>query len=107
MRLLCPVQQADKIEGKAENGVSSVPLFCNLPVSRQLFYDVQVLTSWCSTIDASKVPPSQFQKRRGSMYAVPGSRDGHVDNHKTRDQAFHAKLKEKVCFLFSFVVYDG
>lgn len=42
--------------------------------------------------DASKVPPSRFQKRKGSIYAVPSSRDGHIDsnyNHK-----FHEKHKE-------------
>ena len=43
--------------------------------------------------DASKVPPSRFQKRKGSIYAVPGSRDGHVDsNYATK---FHAKHAEK------------
>ncbi|KAH8879462.1 hypothetical protein GQ53DRAFT_755986 [Thozetella sp. PMI_491] len=31
--------------------------------------------------DASKVPPSRFQKRKGSIYAVPSSRDGHVDSN--------------------------
>ncbi|KAK4103561.1 hypothetical protein N658DRAFT_557387 [Parathielavia hyrcaniae] len=33
--------------------------------------------------DASKVPPSRFQKRKGSIYAVPGSRDGRVDHDTT------------------------
>lgn len=43
-------------------------------------------------IDASKVPPSRFQKRKGSIYAVPSSRDGHVDsNYNTK---FHEKHKE-------------
>ncbi|MCJ1328639.1 hypothetical protein MMC10_005316 [Thelotrema lepadinum] len=45
--------------------------------------------------DASKVPPSQFQKRKGSLYSTPGSRDSHVDSSKTRDKSFHEKLKEK------------
>ena len=45
--------------------------------------------------DASKVPPSRFQRREGSIYATPGSRDGHVKGSK-RDQAYHDKLKEKV-----------
>ncbi|KAK4126069.1 hypothetical protein N657DRAFT_679075 [Parathielavia appendiculata] len=40
--------------------------------------------------DASKVPPSRFQKRKGSIYAVPGSRDGRVD-HDT-SLKFHEKL---------------
>lgn len=51
----------------------------------------QTLT--CFTPDASKVPPSQFQKRKGSIYSVPASRDGHV---RGKDAAYHAKLKEKV-----------
>jgi hypothetical protein len=44
--------------------------------------------------DASKVPPSQFQKRKGSIYSTPSSRDGHVKG-SGRDQAYHDKLKEK------------
>ncbi|KAB5540481.1 hypothetical protein GE09DRAFT_1137373 [Coniochaeta sp. 2T2.1] len=43
--------------------------------------------------DASKVPPSRFQKRKGSVYAVPASRDGHVDNNYA--YKFHEKLAEK------------
>jgi hypothetical protein len=46
-------------------------------------------------IDASKVPPSQFQKRKGSIYSTPGSRDGHVKG-PDRDKAYFDKLKEKV-----------
>ncbi|MCJ1311322.1 hypothetical protein MMC25_004993 [Agyrium rufum] len=44
--------------------------------------------------DASKVPPSQFQRRKGSIFSTPGSRDGHTQG-KDRDSGFHAKLKEK------------
>ncbi|KAF2838952.1 hypothetical protein M501DRAFT_923290, partial [Patellaria atrata CBS 101060] len=44
--------------------------------------------------DASKVPPSQFQKRKGSIYATPNSRDSHIKG-STRDKAYHEKLKEK------------
>lgn len=32
--------------------------------------------------DASKVPPSRFQKREGSIHATPASRDGQVDRNK-------------------------
>ena len=39
--------------------------------------------------DASKTPPSRFQQRKGSVYATPGSRDGHVDRNKERDAKFH------------------
>ena len=45
-------------------------------------------------IDASKVPPSQFQRRKGSIYSTPSSRDSQ-HNNKERDQAYHEKLKEK------------
>lgn len=45
--------------------------------------------------DASKVPPSQFQRRKGSIYSTPNSRDGHVKG-AARDQAYWDKLKEKV-----------
>ena len=47
-----------------------------------------------SRIDASKVPPSRFQKREGSIYATPSSRDGHVG--KNTHSAFTEKLREKV-----------
>ncbi|OLN97326.1 hypothetical protein CCHL11_01114 [Colletotrichum chlorophyti] len=43
--------------------------------------------------DASKVPPSRFQKRKGSIYATPGSRDGHVDRNYAH--GFHEKHTEK------------
>lgn len=41
--------------------------------------------------DASKVPPSQFQKPRGSFSATPSSRDGHVDRNVDRDKYFHER----------------
>lgn len=44
--------------------------------------------------DASQVPPSQFQRRRGSIFATPNSRDGKVAG-ADRDKAYHDKLKEK------------
>ncbi|OCL09611.1 hypothetical protein AOQ84DRAFT_375680 [Glonium stellatum] len=44
--------------------------------------------------DASKVPPSRFQKREGSIYSTPSSRDAHVKG-SSRDKAYHDKLKEK------------
>lgn len=40
-------------------------------------------------LDASKTPPSQFQKRKGSFHATPASRDSHVDRYKDRDSKFH------------------
>ncbi|KAI9860553.1 MAG: hypothetical protein M1824_003078 [Vezdaea acicularis] len=44
--------------------------------------------------DASKVPPSQFQKRKGSVYSTPASRDHRADGNDIT-KAYHAKLKEK------------
>lgn len=43
-------------------------------------------------LDASKVPPSRFQKRKGSIYATPSSRDGHVD--RNYQDKYHAKIAE-------------
>lgn len=45
--------------------------------------------------DASKVPPSRFQRRQGSIYSTPNSRDGHVKD-SSRDKAYFDKLREKV-----------
>ncbi|KAK7745583.1 hypothetical protein SLS62_009760 [Diatrype stigma] len=40
-------------------------------------------------IDASKTPPSRFQKRKGSIYATPSSRDGHVERNREAVEEFH------------------
>ncbi len=56
----------------------------------------ELLTCGRLSIDASKVPPSRFQRREGSIYATPGSRDAHTGKGKDRDQAFKDKLKERV-----------
>ncbi|KAL2157463.1 hypothetical protein VTH06DRAFT_6014 [Thermothelomyces fergusii] len=45
--------------------------------------------------DASKVPPSRFQKRKGSIYAVPRSRDGKIDSN------YPAKYFEKLAEMSS------
>jgi len=45
--------------------------------------------------DASKTKPSAFQKRKGSIYSTPSSRDGHIDQNYGRDAAFHKKHSEK------------
>ncbi|GFP58203.1 hypothetical protein TASIC1_0010001400 [Trichoderma asperellum] len=42
--------------------------------------------------DAAKVPPSRFQKRKGSIYATPSSRDGHIE--KNYAEKYHAKIAE-------------
>jgi len=45
--------------------------------------------------DAAKTPPSRFQQRKGSVYATPGSRDGHVDKNYARDAKFHELVDKK------------
>lgn len=40
------------------------------------------------------MPPSRFQKRKGSIYAVPGSRDGRTDNNREIAARFWKKLAE-------------
>ncbi|ORY59484.1 uncharacterized protein BCR38DRAFT_58040 [Pseudomassariella vexata] len=45
--------------------------------------------------DASKVPPSRFQKRKGSIYSTPPSRDGHVQKNRDADAEFHQKHAKK------------
>ncbi|CEI62927.1 hypothetical protein FVEN_g504 [Fusarium venenatum] len=52
-------------------------------------YDRRMSDEW----DASKVPPSRFQKRKGSIYATPGSRDGHVDRNYA--DKYWSKMTEK------------
>ncbi|KAI0203870.1 hypothetical protein F4808DRAFT_390865 [Astrocystis sublimbata] len=39
--------------------------------------------------DASKTVPSRFQKRKGSIYATPPSRDGHVERNRDAVEEFH------------------
>ncbi|KAI5801528.1 hypothetical protein DFH27DRAFT_60494 [Peziza echinospora] len=43
--------------------------------------------------DASKVPPSKFQRPEGSIFATPASRDGHIARNKLK--AVIHKVKEK------------
>ncbi|KAI9724140.1 MAG: hypothetical protein M1812_000859 [Candelaria pacifica] len=70
----------------------------NLNQAAYFFYVLLcVMTNFASSItDASKVPPSRFQRREGSIYATPGSRDAHTGKGKDRDQAYKDKLKERV-----------
>ncbi|KAK3488201.1 uncharacterized protein B0T23DRAFT_224443 [Neurospora hispaniola] len=76
------------------NSETATPTFTNFsPVSADSSptspADRRMSAEW----DASKVPPSRFQKRKGSIYAVPKTRDGHVDNNYAT--AFHQKHMEK------------
>ncbi|KPM40089.1 hypothetical protein AK830_g6461 [Neonectria ditissima] len=58
------------------------------PVVETTKQDRRMSDEW----DAAKVPPSRFQKRKGSIYATPSSRDGHVD--KNYQEKYHAKIAE-------------
>lgn len=67
-----PIQQAPGLQGDSptnETGVAFSDPFASK--------DRHESDEW----DASKVPPSRFQKRKGSIYSTPGSRDGHVDRN--------------------------
>ncbi|KAI1265894.1 hypothetical protein F5Y18DRAFT_30669 [Xylariaceae sp. FL1019] len=39
--------------------------------------------------DASKTLPSRFQKRKGSIFSTPSSRDGHVERNRDAVEEFH------------------
>jgi hypothetical protein len=49
----------------------------DIPEESNAMRDRRMSKEW----DASKVPPSRFQKRAGSIHATPASRDGHVDRN--------------------------
>jgi len=78
----------DKLSGLA--GSEDMRMSSSPPNNR----DRRMSKEW----DASKVPPSRFQRREGSLFSTPGSRDGHVKG-ADRDKAYHEKLKEKVRFV--------
>jgi hypothetical protein len=81
-----PTDDISKVAGNDEMRVDSASPTSPTSPKR----DRRMSKEW----DASKVPPSQFQKRKGSIYSTPSSRDSHVKG-ATRDQAYHDKLKEK------------
>ncbi|KAH6889090.1 hypothetical protein B0T10DRAFT_405106 [Thelonectria olida] len=58
------------------------------PVTEPTKQDRRMSDEW----DAAKVPPSRFQKRKGSIYATPNSRDGHID--RNYQEKYHAKIAE-------------
>jgi len=73
--------------GPAQHPASSPCLA--VPDATTAAQDLSVSDEW----DASKVPPSRFQKRKGSIYSTPSSRDGHIDSNYAAE--FHAKHAEK------------
>ncbi|KAK8105308.1 uncharacterized protein PG998_004223 [Apiospora kogelbergensis] len=48
--------------------------------------------------DASKTVPSRFQQRKGSIFATPSSRDGHVERNLEKDAEFHKKHSKRFSF---------
>jgi len=70
---------------QAENGNNAVKAD-DSPVDRRTSTD-----EW----DAAKTPPSRFQQRKGSVFATPNSRDGHVGKHVERDAKFHELVDKK------------
>jgi len=73
---------------KSETGTGkeAAPLSPTSPVEPTVDQQRRGSDEW----DASKVPPSRFQKRKGSIYAVPHSRDGKIDSN------YQAKYFEKL-----------
>ncbi|GJN70592.1 hypothetical protein VFPFJ_08912 [Purpureocillium lilacinum] len=72
-----------------QTAAADAPLVMNeSPVSGSSKQDRRMSDEW----DASKVPPSRFQKRKGSIYATPNSRDGHIDRNYA--EKYHAKIAE-------------
>jgi len=82
--------QRREVNPFAENGVSKTEVATSgsptSPVDRRMSTD-----EW----DAAKTLPSRFQQRKGSVYATPGSRDGHVDKNYARDAKFHELVDKK------------
>ncbi|KAH7035684.1 uncharacterized protein B0I36DRAFT_361019 [Microdochium trichocladiopsis] len=56
-----------------------------MPRQRTTSTDHSATDEW----DAGKTPPSRFQKRKGSIYATPSSRDGHVERNRDAVEEFH------------------
>ncbi|KAI9759746.1 MAG: hypothetical protein M4579_002131 [Chaenotheca gracillima] len=85
-------QRSDDNNPFTERSDSVGELGSSPPIAGSPKRDRRMSKEW----DASKVPPSRFQKREGSIYATPGSRDGHVQ--KNNQQAYEDKLKSKGWF---------
>ncbi|CAH0025550.1 unnamed protein product [Clonostachys rhizophaga] len=69
--------------------VGSPPLANESPIAAGMKKDRRMSDEW----DAAKTVPSQFQKRKGSIYATPSSRDGHID--RNRQDKYYEKIAEK------------
>lgn len=77
-------------EQSQNTGIQEAPGLANFGTSpNSSSGDRRMSAEW----DASKTPPSRFQRRKGSIYSTPASRDGHVDRNYA--EKYHDKLLEK------------
>ncbi|KAJ4419007.1 hypothetical protein N0V82_005232 [Gnomoniopsis sp. IMI 355080] len=82
------VTEHDQTQTAAVQEAPGLENFSTSPTS-EASGDRRMSVEW----DASKTPPSRFQRRKGSIYSTPASRDGHVD--KNYADKYHEKLAEK------------
>ncbi|KAJ4323169.1 hypothetical protein N0V84_004432 [Fusarium piperis] len=85
-------QPINNQQGTKQPVVDQSPVVGSPPQDRRMS-DAQQDRRMSDEWDASKVPPSRFQKRKGSIYATPGSRDGHVDRNYA--DKYWSKMTEK------------
>lgn len=87
--------QADPFDATGEDKIVDIagPDEMSISQSAPQHKDRRMSKEW----DAAKVPPSRFQRREGSIYSTPASRDAHVKG-SSRDKAYFDKLKEKVSY---------
>ncbi|KYK56706.1 hypothetical protein DCS_03709 [Drechmeria coniospora] len=85
--MMSPSTTEHHAEEQQATTVQSPTGLAESPVS-EVKQDRRLSDEW----DASKVPPSRFQKRKGSIYATPNSRDGHIDRNYA--EKYHAKIAE-------------
>ncbi|PHH66322.1 hypothetical protein CDD82_1568 [Ophiocordyceps australis] len=81
--------QSDGQQKQASQFADPAPIvLTESPVGSGVKQDRRMSDEW----DAAKVPPSRFQKRKGSIYATPNSRDGHIDRNYA--DKYHAKIAQ-------------
>jgi len=81
-------EQQSRVSQPQSTDHASPVILTETPIAEDAKQDRRLSDEW----DASKVPPSRFQKRKGSIYATPNSRDGHIDRNYA--DKYHAKIAE-------------
>ncbi|KAK8080859.1 hypothetical protein PG997_008677 [Apiospora hydei] len=66
--------------------------------THRIYFELLTNTRPTRTTDASKTVPSRFQQRKGSIFATPSSRDGHVERNLEKDAEFHKKHSKRFSF---------